>query len=217
MRNLDALSRFKQMLGYAFVFGLMAGNLFAQSTDVGPYCGQHIVSEPGEGHVWEAVAEAKCDDNDAKAYSYPLRKGEFTQTLLVQDFGFEIPSQADIEGIEVVVIRRSDLNGGMTDKQAQIVIGNQQVGENLKTQETWSNEWVAVYYGGNAEKWGLSLTPKDINSANFGFAFQAMNLGQTTRPEVDEVLVTIHYSLPGNIWFMTKSRAKVAENHCTTL
>ncbi len=217
MRKLYAMHSHRLLLVIGLIFGIGIGNLLAQTTEVGPYCGRHIVSEAGQGQVWFAAAEAKCDDNDSKAYSVPLHQGQFTQTLRIKDFGFEIPNNAVIEGLEVVVIRRSDLNGGMMDKKAQLIQNNREVGKNLRTQEAWNNEWAAVYYGGASETWGLTLTPEDINNANFGFAFQAENAGKTTRPEIDEVLVTVHYSLPGKVWLMVKSKHKTKESHCTTL
>ena len=115
------------------------------------------------------------------------------------------------------MIRRSDLNGGMVDKQVQLFDAKHGTSKNFATKEAWTSEWTAAYYGSAEETWGMPLSAADVNAASFGFAFQTVNMGLTTRPEVDEVLVTIHYSLPGNIWFMVKSGKNTAQHHCTAL
>lgn len=217
MGKLRRFGKTEVVAGLGLILVLAFGKLQAQSGEIGPHCGKSIVSVNGAGQVWQAASEARCDDNDSKTFTNPLVKGDYTQYLQVKDFGFKVPESAQIQGIEMVLIRRSDLQGGVIDRQVQLCLGNRIVGSDMRTSDIWSNEWIAAYYGGEDSNWGTNLRPELVNSPGFGCVIQVENIGQTARPEIDEVLLTVYYSMPGNLWYMVKSSKSTATPVCTAL
>jgi hypothetical protein len=148
--------------------------LQSQVNTAGPGCGKQFVSELGPGYVWSEAANARCDDDETRAYAAPLVKGEFTQALKISNFGFALPADARVEGIEVVIIRKGDVAGAIIDKSVKLMKGNAVVGSDLHARDLW--------------------TVREINSPGFGVAVSAMSAGAIARPQIDEVLVTVHFS-----------------------
>jgi hypothetical protein len=58
----------------------------------------------------------------------------------------------------------------------------------------WDDSWTAAYYGDETMDWDEAWTVRDINSSGFGVAVSAMSAGVIARPQIDEVLVTVHFS-----------------------
>jgi hypothetical protein len=178
------------------LLGVVLSNpVAAQSVSEGPFCGKNFISEGTTGYYWSESGMARCDDDESRTYTTPLAKGQVTQTLKITNFGFRIPANGQIDGIEVVVIRRSDVAEGIIDKSVKLLKNNLAVGNNLLTQDVWDNNWTAAYYGDDQEQWGQTWSANEVNSAGFGVAFEAQCMGKTARPEVDEVLVTVHFTV----------------------
>jgi hypothetical protein len=168
--------------------------LQSQVNTAGPGCGKQFVSELGPGYVWSEAANARCDDDETRAYAAPLVKGEFTQALKISNFGFALPADARVEGIEVVIIRKGDVAGAIIDKSVKLMKGNAVVGSDLHARDLWDDNWTAAYYGDENEDWDQPWTVREINSPGFGVAVSAMSAGAIARPQIDEVLVTVHFS-----------------------
>ena len=100
--------------------------------------------------------------------------GVFSHYLKATNFNFSIPTDATIDGIEIVVHTQIDPlpNIAPDDYVAKLVIGGSVVGNNLASGTQLSNGQTSITYGGATELWGTSPTYSDINNSNFGFVFQ---------------------------------------------
>lgn len=186
----------KKIAGMAVLAAMLLaqGSLQAQVSSSGPACGRQFLSEPGPGYFWADAGSAKCDDDEERAYAAPLTNGQFTQVLKISDFGFSLPVDARVEGIEVVIIRKGDVSGAILDKSVKLMRGHVAVGADLRSRDLWDDNWTAAYYGDENQDWNQPWTVRDINSAGFGVAISAMSAGVIARPQIDEVLVTVHFS-----------------------
>jgi hypothetical protein len=204
------LERFRRlaMIAGAFIALTASNVLFAQGEELGPRCGKSYVSEVGAGYNWAEPGNARCDDDESRAYTAPLTKDQFSQALKITNFGFKLPLEAKIEGIEVVMIRKADVGASIQDKRVVLLRGNQAVGTSLHTQDTWDAEWTAAYYGEAHENWDATWKVADINAPGFGISIEVQCIGAISRPQIDEVLVTIHYSYAGESarWYRSNSQ-----------
>ncbi len=185
----------------------------AQQAELGPKCGKSFLSEPGPGYYWQDPFNARCDDDESRASTAPLTKDQFSQVLKITNFGFKLPAEAIVTGIEVVVIRKADVPDAIQDKKVMLLLGNQEIGRSLHTQDTWDADWTAAYYGDDQELWETPWKGKDINGSGFGIAIEVKCVGAIARPQIDEVLVTIHYNYGGESarWYRSPSQ----RNTCT--
>jgi hypothetical protein len=126
----------------------------------------------------------------------------------VTNFGFTIPTNATIDGIQVdIKRRREDVDGTPTvfAKDSSLIIVKDDV---IKTTDLKSSEdypLVGTYksYGGGTEKWGETWTPSDINSSTFGVALSVIKtgkngLGAMSTPAVDNIRMTVYYTEGGS-------------------
>ena len=185
---------------------------YAQREELGPRGGRSFVSEPGPGSYWAEPGNARWDDDEARTYTSPLTKDQYSQALKITNFGFNLPAEAKVEGIEVIVIRKADVEGSIQDKRVTLLRGNAPYGISLHTQDTWDAEWTAAYYGEAQEDWDAVWKVADVNASGFGISIEVQSVGAIARPQIDEVLVTIHYSYGGESarWY----RSATQRNTC---
>lgn len=189
-------------------------SMMGQGNAAGPACGKSFQSEAGPGYFWSDAANARCDDDESRAFAAPLTKGQFTQNLKITNFGFALPADARIEGIEVVIIRKADVAGAIVDRSVMLVKDNAAVGSNLRTRDTWDGEWTAAYYGDGMTDWDQAWTVRDINSPGFGVSISAMSGGVIGRPQIDEVLVTVHFTYGSESARTHKASSNVGRHTC---
>jgi hypothetical protein len=199
-----------------FCFGMYSQAILlqAQANAAGPICGKAFVSESGPGMFWSEAANVRCDDNEDRAYTAPLTKGQVTQVLKVSDFGFALPADARVEGIEVVIIRKGDVSDGIVDRSVMLMNGGVAGGSNLRSRDLWEDSWTAAYYGDDHEDWDHPWTVKDVNSAGFGVAISVQGEGVIARPQIDEVLVTVHFSYGAASGRTHKASSSATRNTC---
>jgi len=123
------------------------------------------------------------------------------------NYSFGIPGTATITGIkaEVYLKAMADDDGNVgyvTDASVKLVKSGTAVGDN-KARATganhlghWSTTLTYITYGGEAEMWGTSWTPAQINDSNFGLAFSARPnpVDGAPVPQVDTVRITVYYA-----------------------
>ena len=214
MKNIySAIGKFALTM---FCFGMLSQSnlLHAQANAAGPICGKAFLSEPGPGMYWSEAANVRCDDNEDRAYAAPLTKGQFTQVLKVTDFGFALPADASVEGIEVVIIRKGDVSDGVVDRSVMLLHNGVAGGSNLRSRDLWEDSWTAAYYGDEHEDWDHPWTVKDVNSAGFGVAISVQGEGVIARPQIDEVLVTVHFSYGATSGRTHKASSSATRNTC---
>lgn len=125
----------------------------------------------------------------------------FTRGIMTSNYGFSIPNNAVITGIEPAVIRRSAY-GYVRDSSVILMKDNIAICENKAYPDLWSSYGVTVvFYGGVFDLWDTTWTPQDVNSPTFGVFVSAQNTnsGVNDSAEVDDVQLTVHYELPTGI------------------
>ena len=151
---------------------------------------------------------------DSKVASVGYVDGSGFQYLKASNYGFSIPLNATIKGIQVDV-KKGDLSswedletydlGAYIIKSSGIFgVQNKAYPYEYKWQSISLNPTYSNYvckrsytpYGGSTDLWGESWTPEDINSSNFGFAIQPAPANQYYTPIVDHIKITIYYSVP---------------------
>jgi hypothetical protein len=130
--------------------------------------------------------------NDLAYAVSSLGAGEVTDGLLVNDFGFSIPSGATIAGIVLRVYR--DSLGDTTDYAIRVLDGDGLVaGSDKASGSTWPGSFAAASYGSDVDDWSASLTDADINDADFGFVIQSQSASGSS-PRIQYVEADIYYS-----------------------
>lgn len=122
----------------------------------------------GTGGQWSNPANIYADDA-SNAVSADLSAGGgkgFTDSLVGQGFGFNIPPNAVIDGIKVEVHvpasnRWQESNSSFRLTKAGVAGGTNKAGLGAATSGVWT-------YGGASDLWGQTWTPAQINAANFG-------------------------------------------------
>jgi hypothetical protein len=142
---------------------------------------------------WANLEEGSVADNIGTYYVF---NGSTTPTspLQAKNYNFSIPIGAEITGIEVQY--RSSFVNDMIESELYLTKdGNTTAGFNRATQTSIPFD-TAVTRGGASDLWGVSLTPSDVNAANFGVRFRAeYNVSSQDPPdiEIDYIHMNIHY------------------------
>lgn len=150
----------------------------------------------GTDSQWANPANIFADDGSNATSSF-FNTIFQTQELNGGTFGFNIPTNAVIDGIVLEMevpssARWANGNGSMKLKKAGSVVGDNKDG----TATVSSNVYT---YGSSTDLWGTTWTPAQINASNFGFGFEATF---TSSPNdfaiaIDFVRITVywHYSV----------------------
>ena len=130
--------------------------------------------------------------NDLYAQVSPA--GSPTECLKTTDYGFNIPSPAEIKGIEVFIERHSSMAATVKDSSVKIVKGGAIIGtEHADMVTTWPTTDAVATYGNDSDLWGTTWTPAEINSSGFGASLSAVDNLNTA--SVDVIQITVHYDL----------------------
>jgi hypothetical protein len=122
----------------------------------------------------------------------------FSDILSATNFGFAIPGNATILGISVkVYVACSPTSSYVRDYTAQLMKAGVLVGVNRANGNLWQTVVTLQSYGSATDLWGTTWLPADINNANFGFAYQAQSLTNSSpTAKVDYVAIAVAYSTP---------------------
>lgn len=122
----------------------------------------------------------------------------YSEYLQGSDYGFAIPTDMPINGIEVKINRMSTAhNPSVVDREVRLVKGGTVVGDNKAVASTaWPIAFTIATYGGPTDLWGSTWTAADINSVDFGavVAVNRDNNGNSSRSAlVDSMQITVYY------------------------
>ncbi|MDX9812234.1 MAG: PKD-like domain-containing protein, partial [Bacteroidales bacterium] len=173
----------------------------------------------GSGAAWSNPGRVTANDNSYSSASLFSAFGNSgtTQVLSATQFGFSIPADATITGIQVIVGRLSSSNATVQDNQVQLIRNGTIVGNNLGlTSANWPATETPQTYGSANEMWGTSWTPAEINAGNFGVALAAdisvPGWFTTGYANVDFIQVSVTYTLPVEIsWYTAASGGTVVQ------
>ncbi|MDM7999383.1 MAG: hypothetical protein QUS33_05115, partial [Dehalococcoidia bacterium] len=160
-------------------------------------------SVDGPGTVaWTNPGYITADDtNYATAVLTPNATSEYLQAT---NYGFAIPSDQVVTGIQVSIMRRSSSNifgDSVDDADLYLLKAGAIVGTDHAVAADWPTTMTVANYGATDDLWGTTWTPADINDPNFGVALSVLNeSGFANRTaSVDYIQVTVSYGPPHTI------------------
>lgn len=150
--------------------------------------------------AWTSPGNLSTSNDVGSSSSVSALAVATTNYLKATGFGFAIPSNANVDGIKVEIERRRTNAGDVvTDHEVKLVKGGVISGNNKAATGTpWPNADAYAEYGGNLDNWGLTLTPADVNAADFGVALAATINATGTGDGgvfVDHVRITVYHSI----------------------
>jgi hypothetical protein len=125
--------------------------------------------------------------------------------LLLRNFGFDLPANAQVCGVQVEIRKFSSDNTGSNytrDLDIRLLKNNQVVGINhANTGVNWPATETAFTYGTNADLWGATLNGFDVNNNGFGVAISIESraaglLLPTVISYIDQVRLRVYYYIP---------------------
>jgi len=99
-----------------------------------------------------------------------------SDSLLVTNFGFNIPSGATISGIVFSFSRKCNATFSAKDFNISVLQGGAAVGTNHANSHPWPTSLTPMTYGASTDLWGASWTPAQINASNFGLKIQVIDV-----------------------------------------
>jgi len=153
------------------------------------------------------------DNNPATAALLSLINGNTTSDFLQgTNYGFNIPSNATIQGITVEISRHTNsivLGASINDQDVRLLKANTLIGTNKALATDWPLAFTIQSYGGATDLWGTTWTPTEINATGFGASLSAFNQGILTdrTASVDFMRITVTYTLPNPTlaWYSVSS------------
>ena len=142
------------------------------------------------------VNSAQYEGNGAQIRTKGIAPGTITDFIIARNFGFTIPDNVTIDGIQIDLNWEGQNSGtGVLSGVALYYLGGQ-LG-NVKFPGIQNQSFATdTLQGGNADTWGASLTPAIINDATFGFGVQitTQESGGSDRSFVNFMKVIVYYS-----------------------
>ena len=152
----------------------------------------------GSSPAWSNPTYALTSNSQRATVSLSASgSGAQSGNLDVRNFGFALPAEAVIVGIEVEVDRQAN-GSNVDDEDVRIMRGTSSsapVGTDYASDTNWqaSSDSTGVY-GGGANLWGTTWTVADVNSQYFGVRLRADNdSGSSRTASVNHVRVRVYY------------------------
>ncbi|MBI3509229.1 MAG: T9SS type A sorting domain-containing protein [Bacteroidetes bacterium] len=183
------------------------GPMYPSSTDNEPY----TYCSACAGAIWNNTSNISSSDGQFSDVQLQPFLNCFQSScyrsryLTCFDFGFNIPWNAEIKGIEVDVTGFCNMASAVLD--CTIVLRQNSVslsGNNQSNYLPWSTTNSERSYGGPNELWGLTWSPGDINSQDFGTYIKVYNPTLSSPIiSVDCVSMTVTYAMTTGIYSQT--------------
>lgn len=137
----------------------------------------------GGGDVdWTNASNVTADDGSDATVGF-FAGGQMASDLTVNDFGFNIPTNAVIEGVTVTV---DGSNIGCYGTLGVVTAGD--------AGDTVDVAGLNISYGGSTDLWGLTLTPAIVNDTDFGILiFLADVSGGDGFASIDYISITVYW------------------------
>lgn len=166
----------------------------------GPKSAGTVVDDAAVGTVsWVNPANATASDNVYATATAPSTSLESTHYLKATNFGFNIPTNATINGINVEIERRKETFFQCVDNEIKIVKSDGSIGTTNKSAgASWSSSDTYDSFGGATDLWGESWTASDINDTDFGVVISPqIRMNPDGNPaSVDHIRITVYYTPP---------------------
>jgi parallel beta-helix repeat protein len=152
------------------------------------------VSGTGTG-IWISPGNITAADTN---YATVTLSGATSHYLEGTNYGFSLPSNATINGIQVTIGRFESGQASGNDVRDSVVSlmkSSTLVGSNKGATSTeWPTSNTAASYGANNDLWGTTWTADDINATGFGVALSA-NSTNNRIASVDTMQIAVTYTV----------------------
>lgn len=153
------------------------------------------------GSVWSNATDAQLSDNafaECTMTAPPLcfqSTCYWSRGFFATDFGFTIPTNMFIHGIQLDIQRKSDVDSVLKDSVIMLLLAGTATGKNQATQQYWTQSNTYIAFGDSLDVWGYSWTPNDVNDPDFGVLIRPRNHGSIFHTaSIDHIRITIYYS-----------------------
>lgn len=146
--------------------------------------------------AWASVNQAQNSEN--KYAEVSLDPAAMSQFLTATEFGFDIPDDATVTGVELLLERkRTALSGSGTinDHTIRLLKDGALSGTNKAADLDWPSAELTLSYGGESDAWGLTFSPADIDKSTFGVAVRVKNVATKAEmmAQVDSILLRVYF------------------------
>ena len=180
--------------------GLLLATLNVAHAQVqGPNHGLSTVVIANHAQTWQNTSNILLADQ--RFTSVALSIGQVSDTLEVANFRMNVPEDAVITGI-TVTINKGAAGSGISDNSVKLIRNGQVCGQEHANTEQWSANAQTVLYGADDDKWGMDLTPADVNSYAFGVVLCVSNsiYGiENNTANIDYINVSVSYKKPDQL------------------
>lgn len=160
-------------------------------------------ADGGGSKPWSNVNNAKVEDAAVATSTLigPGGGGGLTNQLNLTNFGFNIPSNAVIDGIKLETKVNADAGNNDASFMSLLYSGGATTPANTPGGgQNWYHAGVLTWqsYGNATSLWGKTWTPADVNNAAFGASLGTQLNTGTGLLYVDAVRITVywHFALP---------------------
>jgi hypothetical protein len=163
----------------------------------------------GAGDGWSNPGNITFNDNQVALSDI----NNISEALNATSFGFAIPANATILGVQVTIGREAQNSNSLQDNSVRLIVGGAAAGNNYASAIYWPTTETAISYGSTTDLWGIALTPAQVNAANFGVALVVENDNNNNREaEVDYIQIAITYTVPGTVnWYTVATGGTVVQ------
>jgi len=138
--------------------------------------------------AWSNYLNIRADDgNYASTTSFSTR-------LECYGFGFDLPSDAVIDGVEAAIHKVRVGGTSIYDLSVKIRIGMSLTGSDQNKAAEWASLGEVIYGGPN--EWVSSLPVAEAEAAGFGVAISAYNNGDGEEGRIEYIKIRIYYHIP---------------------
>lgn len=166
----------------------------------GPNSPGSVTNVTFTGIAWTNPSNAAT--NNSSYATVPLNNGEQSDYLNATNFGFSIPSDATITGVQVDIKCFTPAGTGVNTNSKLLKAGSAVGSTRQIVLTTVDQYWPMGLL--NSDMWGTTLTPTEANASNFGVQTSFDNANPSTRGVyVDHIQMTISYTQPatGGMFF----------------
>jgi hypothetical protein len=163
------------------------------------YAGTGANFNDGGTTVWSNPTNAQGDTTNTAATVNIGVNGGTSQRLRLSNFGFNVPTDGTILGVLVSIERRAANTARHYWNNIQLLNSGVEEGDNKSDGTVINAVKSFTNFGGNADLWGLSLTPTIVNNNGFGVSIKINRSGTATTTSIFRANITVYYQLPGAI------------------
>ncbi|KKM15813.1 hypothetical protein LCGC14_1692250, partial [marine sediment metagenome] len=155
----------------------------------------YYTQAPQDQELWTTPTKASSQNDDYTYVSFTTSTETTSDWLRLTDFGFNVPLGANIDGIKIEIDRSATVASSITDGEIYLRKTSGPIDNDMANSTTWDIVDFYNDYGNSTYLWGVSWTPVEVNSQDFGLDIYINYTGSSpTDAKIDHVRITVYYS-----------------------